>query len=468
MTVTLTRSIRGRTPPQGPGGLALALGLVLALLAVSGLLAWGLARLTAAEFPKAPPYLILVYLAAVLLPAMLLLVRAFPWLGNWYYLMPSLVFLLAFTVFPVALTVNFSFTNYSGQNSGNPDTSFKTPITLAADRQSVTFRQPPGDLSDLSQLFRCRAAGCAGEPIVLYDQAADTPVTASIAGVEGLTVRLTAPLPASFTPTDATRVNRIDHIGLGNFQRIFSRAGVELLPVFGWTVVFAFVTVFLNALAGLVLGILLYNRRLKFRNLYRTLLFLPWAIPTVISVQMWAALYNQQFGIVNKMLGLLGANPVPWLSDALWAKVAILLVNLWLGFPYMMTATISALATISDDLYEAASIDGATRWQQIRYVTLPLLQNAFTPILLSGFAFNFNNFGIIYLLTAGAPPVPGRTSTAGGTDILISWGYNTAFASAGGSNYSAASAIAVIVFFLTLAISVLNFRAAGVFKEARR
>lgn len=468
MTVPLARSLRGRTPPQGPGGLALALGLVLALLAVSGLLAWGLARLTADAFPKSPPYLILLYLAAVLVPAMLLLVRVFPWLANWYYLIPSLVFLLAFTVFPVALTVNFAFTNYSGQNSGNPDTSFKTPITLSSDRRTVTFTQAPSSSKSLPELFGCRVASCAGAPIVLYDAAADTPVTETIASVSGLAVTLTAPVPSNFTPTDATRVNRIEYIGLANFQRIFSRASVELLPVFGWTLVFAFVTVLLNTLAGLVLGILLYNKRLKFRNLYRTLLFLPWAIPTVISVQMWAALYNQQFGIVNKMLGLLGANPIPWLSDALWAKIAILLVNLWLGFPYMMTATISALATISDDLYEAASIDGASRWQQIRFVTLPLLQNAFTPILLSGFAFNFNNFGIIYLLTAGAPPVPGRTSTAGGTDILISWGYNTAFASSGGSNYSAASAIAVIVFFLTLAISVLNFRAAGVFKEARR
>ncbi len=464
----MTMTLRSSTPPQGPRGLAVALGLILLLLAGSALIAWGLARLTVAEFPKAPPYLILVYLAVVLIPAMLLLVRAFPWLANWYYLVPSIVFLLAFTVFPVVLTVNFAFTNYSGQNSGNPDTSYKTPIRLSADRRTATFTQQPGDARTLQDLFRCRTQTCAGETIVLFDEAADTPVSASIASVSGLSVTMTTPVATTFTPTDATRVNRIDYLGLANFQRIFSRAGVELLPVFGWTVVFAFATILLNAVAGLVLGILLFNKRLKFRNLYRTLLFLPWAIPTVISVQMWAALYNQQFGIVNKMLGLLGVNPLPWLSDALWAKVAILLVNLWLGFPYMMTATISALSTISEDLYEAASIDGATRWQQIQFITLPLLRSSFTPILLSGFAFNFNNFGIIYLLTAGAPPVPGRTSTAGGTDILISWGYNTAFASAGGANYSAASAIAVIVFFLTLAISLVNFRAAGIFKEARR
>jgi len=256
-------------------------------------------------------------------------------------------------------------------------------------------------------------------------------------------------------------------VGLANFQEIFAKASRALWPVFVWTVAFAFFTVILNALAGLILGILLYNKRLKGRNIYRTLLFLPWAIPAVISVQMWKALLDQNFGIVNKTLGLLGLFAVPWLNDPLWAKISILFVNLWLGFPYMMTATISALATINEDLYEAASIDGASRWQQSTNITLPLLRQSFTPILLSTFAFNFNNFGIIYLLTAGGPAQEGRESTAQSTDILLSWGYNTAFASSGGQNYALASAIALIIFFLTLAISLVNFKAAGVFDEAR-
>ena len=169
----------------------------------------------------------------------------------------------------------------------------------------------------------------------------------------------------------------------------------------------------------------------------------------------------------QETMGLLGIVAIPWLNDPLWAKISILFVNLWLGFPYMMTATMSALSTINDDLYEAASIDGASRWQQITGITLPLLQKSFTPILLSTFAFNFNNFGIIYLLTAGGPAQEGRESTAQSTDILLSWGYNTAFAASGGQNYALASAIALIIFFLTLAISLVNFKAAGVFDEAR-
>jgi arabinogalactan oligomer / maltooligosaccharide transport system permease protein len=268
--------------------------------------------------------------------------------------------------------------------------------------------------------------------------------------------------------TSVTRFNQIQYVGLGNFQEIFSKASVELWPIFGWTVIFALATIVINTIAGLFLGILMANKRLKFRNLYRTLLILPWAVPAVISIQMWVALFNQNFGIINRVLALLGSAPIPWLADPLWAKVAILLVNLWLGFPYMMTATISSLASISEDLYEAASIDGASRWQQIQAITLPLLRQAFTPILLSGFAFNFNNFGIIYLLTQGGPAVQGNSATGKSTDILISWGYNNAFGAAGGASYGFASAIAIIIAFLTIGISMVNFRVAGVFEEAKK
>lgn len=464
----MTTSLRGDTPPQGTRGLFIALGILLVLLVGSAFVAWGLSRLTSLVLPTAPAWLLLVYLALVLVPAMVFVSRTFRWMANWYYLLPAIVVLLAFTVFPIVLTVNFAFTNYSGQNSGFPDTAYKSPMTLSSDRTAITLQELPQDFSTTQQLFTCENTTCAGKPIALYDEEGATPVTLSIAAVDGNTIRLREPVPESFVPIEATRVNTINYVGLRNFQDIFGRASSELWPVFIWTVAFAFLTIIINALFGLLLGILLYNKRLKGRNFYRTLLFLPWAIPAIISIQMWRALLDQQFGIVNKGLGLLGSLPVPWLTDPDWAKVSILLVNLWLGFPYMMTATISALSTIPDDLYEAAQIDGASRLQQIQNITLPLLRNSFTPILLSGFAYNFNNFGIIYLLTRGGPAQEGRTSTAQATDILLSWGYNTAFTSAGGSNFAAASAIAVIIFILTVAISLVNFRAAGVFKEARR
>lgn len=405
MTVTASPRLpkpRSVTPPEGAGGVMLAV-LVLALMLGGAVLAgWLLSGLTARLVPGAPPYMILVYLVATLLLLMPVTARLVPWITNWYYLFPALVFLSAFTVLPIVLTVNYAFTNYSAVNSGNPDSGVRTAASLSADRRVVTLAETP-EASSLSDYLRCKSATCTGDTIVLFDEEASVPVRAAVANVSGRQVTLAAPVAGTLAVANATRINRYGHVGLANFREIFAKASRALWPVFLWTVIFAFSTVVINALAGLVLGILLYNKRLKGRNVYRTLLFLPWAIPAVISVQMWVALLNQQFGIVNKSLGLLGIAAVPWLNDPLWAKVSVLLVNLWLGFPYMMTATISALATINEDLYEAASIDGASRWQQIQNITLPLLRTSFTPILLSGFAFNFNNFGIIYLLTKGAP-----------------------------------------------------------------
>lgn len=468
MTATPSLSPRrSAVPPDGTAGVLLAVLVLSLMLGGAVLIGWLLSGVAANVTPTAPPYLILVFVLGALLLMMPVVARAVPWITNWYYLFPALVFLAAFTVLPIVLTVNYAFTNYNAQNSGNPDSAARTDATLSADRRVVSLKDF-GDATATPAFLRCKTTTCAGDTIVLFDEDASVPVRARVASFQAKTVTLAAPLPGDLKVAYATRINRYNHVGLQNFRDIFAKASRALWPVFWWTVTFAFATVVINAIAGLILGILLYNKRLKGRNIYRTLLFLPWAIPAVISVQMWVALFNQQFGIVNKTLGLLGLAAVPWLGDPLWAKISILLVNLWLGFPYMMTATISALATINDDLYEAASIDGASRWQQIVNITLPLLRTSFTPILLSGFAFNFNNFGIIYLLTKGGPAQEGREATAQSTDILLSWGYNTAFSSGGGQNYALASAIALIIFLLTLGISLVNFRAAGVFEEARK
>lgn len=456
--------LRSTVPPQGPIGIGVALGVLGCIIGLSCLAAWGVSMLT----PGAPAYFLLIYAAVALVPLMVIGIRVFPWVVHWYYLMPAIVFLGAFTLYPIALTIGFAFTNYSSVNSGAPDSASRMDIVkLDPTRTVIELGTLTDEAKDLKQAFACDEASCSGRRIAFYTEDAAQPEYATIERAENKSITLVSPLSENKF-VSVTPVNEIRAIGIENFRSIFAKASAQLWPVFGWTVVFALSTILINTFAGLVLGLLLANRRLKFRNIYRSLLFLPWAVPAVISVQMWAALFNQSSGSVNRLIGLLGAAPIPWLEDPLWAKMAILLVNLWLGFPYMMTATISSLASIPEDLYEAASIDGASRFQQITAITLPLLRDAFTPILLSGFAFNFNNFGIIYLLTAGKPPMEGGTSTAQSTDILISWGYNTAFTSAGGAQYGLASAIAVIIAVLTMAISVVNFRVAGVFKEAKR
>jgi arabinogalactan oligomer / maltooligosaccharide transport system permease protein len=467
LTVARPYQPPARPAPEGPRALMGTLGLLLTALVLSAALAWGVARLT----PNGPPYLLLVYFGLALVPLLFVLSRRFPVLGHWMYLTPALVFLLAFTVFPIVLTVNFAFTNYSSLNSGAPDSARRMPIlSLGNDRSLLTVERFAILQPSLAASLSCRVPSCAGETVALLDEAGGPALTRTVVSAEGKTLRLSQALPDGFRAQDLTRINAVGYLGLANFQEILRKAGVQLLPVLAWNLLFAFSTVLINLVAGLFLGLLLSNKAIKGRNVYRTLLILPWAVPTVISVQMWAALLNQNFGIVNRVLGLLGSYPVPWLSDPLWAKVAIVGINLWLGFPFMMTATLSALATISEDLYEAAEIDGASRTQQIRFITLPNLRTALTPVLLSGFAFNFNNFGIIYLLFTGvtAPPLDPPTATASSVSLLISWGYETAFGTSGGSQYGLASAVAVLIAVLTIGISAVNFRAAGVFKEVQR
>ena len=288
---------------------------------------------------------------------------------------------------------------------------------------------------------------------------------ARIQAVEGATLLLDRALP--FTPAYVARVNAFHFVGFKNFAFILSQANQALFPVFLWNLVFALATVVLNGLVGLVLGLVLNNRALKLRNLYRTLLIVSWALPGVITVQVWVALLNYNFGAINRLLGVLGIYPIPWLNDPDWAKVAVLLVNLWLGFPYMMTATLGALSTIPDELYEAAKVDGATPWQALFRITLPLLEKPMLPILLSAFAFNFNNFYLIYLLTGGGPAQEGRLATAQATDILISWAYKTAFSAEGQSAYGLGAAISLIIFAITVAISLVNFRVTGALREVR-
>lgn len=439
--------------PPGLKGFLLALALLLGLVLLAA--GVGLFGFFALEAYLAPPgWTILVLALLVLVPGAVALGRLFPWLTDWYYFLPALAFLLVFTLYPIGLTVYLAFTDYSGARNGFPDRSTETRVVGQEGARLVLE-------TDAKEALRCDP--CQGEPVEVY--AEGHRLRARILEVEGKTLLLdrTPPFPAEFV----AKVNAFRFVGLKNFAFILSQANQALLPVFAWNVVFAASTVLLNALLGLVLGLVLNNKALKLRNFYRTALIISWALPGVITVQVWVALLNYNFGAINRLLGVLGIYPIPWLNDPDWAKVAVLLVNLWLGFPYMMTATLGALSTIPDELYEAAKVDGATPWQALRHITLPLLEKPMLPILLSSFAFNFNNFYLIYLLTGGGPAQEGRLATAQATDILISWAYKTAFSAEGQSAYGLGAAISLIIFAITVLISLVNFRVTGVLREVR-
>jgi len=269
------------------------------------------------------------------------------------------------------------------------------------------------------------------------------------------------PVAGAFTSVDGVRLVPGFKVGIGfqNFLEIIQNPHIvgPFFRVFRWTFIFAALSVATTFMLGLGLSILLNDPHLKLRYFYRTLMIVPYAIPGFISILIWAGMLNVDFGIVNRILQDLIGVTIPWFRDPFWAKVGIILVNLWLGFPYMMIICLGALQSIPSELYEAARIDGAGSWQRFKMVTLPLLMISIAPLLVGSFAFNFNNFNVIFLLTGGGPPMPGAMTPAGTTDILISYTYNLAFGGVG-ARYGFAAAISLIIFLIIATISAINFR----------
>lgn len=260
------------------------------------------------------------------------------------------------------------------------------------------------------------------------------------------------------------------HIGFANYVRLLTHKAIAgpFMRVFVWTFVWALSSVVLTFGLGLMLALVLNNPNLHLRGLYRSLLIIPYAIPGFVSALVWRGLFNTEFGQVNRLLEALFSTSIPWLQHPLWAKIALLIVNLWLGFPYMMIVTMGALQSISPDLYEAAYSDGARPLQQFRYVTLPLLMTTVAPLLISSFAFNFNNFTLIHLLTGGRPPIAGAAAPAGATDILISFTYRLAFEGGRGADYGLAAAVSLLIFIIIGTITWFNFRFTRAMEEVDR
>lgn len=231
-----------------------------------------------------------------------------------------------------------------------------------------------------------------------------------------------------------------------------SRVRTPLIKVFIWTVIFASLTVLSTFAFGLLLALAL-NRKMRGRRIYRSILILPYAMPSIMSILIWGGMFDTEFGAINNLLN----TDIAWFSSANFARAAVLLVNLWLGFPYFYLICSGSLQAIPSELQEAAAIDGANPRQVFRSITLPLLLQILSPLLIASFAFNFNNFNLIYLLTGGGPRNTLDGEIAGATDILISYTYQIAF----GRNvldFGLASAISVLIFFLVASISFYGLR----------
>jgi len=257
-------------------------------------------------------------------------------------------------------------------------------------------------------------------------------------------------------------------VGWRNFRNLFTdrRYFDPFLRVFLWTVTFAFLSAAETFLLGLFLAVLLNDEKLKFRGLYRALLIVPYAMPSFVTCLIWRGFFSTELGIVNSALLVpLFGKAVPWFQDPFWAKVAVLIVNLWLGYPYMMLVCSGALQSIPRELYEAAMVDGAGGWKRFRTITFPLLLTQVAPLLISCFALNFNNLNVIYLVTRGRPPISGSLTPTGATDILISYTYRMAFETGSGSNYGLAAAVSLLIFLLVSLLTVFNIKSSRLFRE---
>ncbi|THE12409.1 sugar ABC transporter permease [Bacillus timonensis] len=257
--------------------------------------------------------------------------------------------------------------------------------------------------------------------------------------------------------------NLADWVGLDTFAKIFTvdiwRA--TFFDVLAWTVIWTLVASTLQVALGIFLAILVNQKEIRFKKFFRTILVLPWAVPGFVTILIFAGLFNDSFGAINNdILAFFGIDPIPWLTDAGWTKVALIVMQGWLGFPYIFIVTTGVLQSIPEDLYEAATIDGASIFAKFKNITMPMILLAMAPIIITQFTFNFNNFNIIYLFNGGGPAVPG--STAGGTDILVSWIYKLTMQS---SQYSLAAALTILLSVFVIAIALWQFRRTNSFKE---
>lgn len=255
----------------------------------------------------------------------------------------------------------------------------------------------------------------------------------------------------------------VDWVGFGTFSDLVQLKSWSqtFMGVLGWTVVWAVLATVTTYFGGVLVALLIEQRGIRFKKLWRTIFILPYAIPQIISLLLMRNLFNGQFGPINTYMRAFGLEGLPWLTDPFWAKVTVIVVNMWIGIPVSMVLILGVLTAIPRDLYEAAEVDGASSFQKFRIITMPFILFATTPVLIMQFAGNFNNFNVIYLLTNGNP-LRGDYQYAGSTDLLVTWLYKLTLDN---NKFNMASAVGIIIFLIIASFSIWNFRRSKSFKE---
>jgi arabinogalactan oligomer/maltooligosaccharide transport system permease protein len=266
----------------------------------------------------------------------------------------------------------------------------------------------------------------------------------------------------SFTNYSLFHFLQFELVGLQNYTQIFT-GGSAFFPVLGWTVAWMVLCTVLNVGVGMVLAMMLNNSRLRERNVYRTLLIIPWSMPFILTSQVWAGIYNTQ-GPLNLILGWFGVERINWLNTIGPARAALIIVNLWLSYPFFMTVCLAALQAIPAELYEVADLDGANGRQRFRAITWPFMLAAITPLIITQLAFQFGNAGVIILITNGLPlAFPG--ANYGATDTLATYAYKLIFTL---RLYGLNAAYSIIIFLILATLTIFNAVVTKSFKEAER
>jgi len=436
----------------------------------------------------------------------------------WRYLYPGVVAMVVFIAFPLLYTVQIGFTNYSSNNLlteerarayllEQAEVAMERALPYSAHRNAAGQVRLVFTAADGTRLAAPLPADATTAPLPLQPLTGEpgTPLAlrelialretlrplkvalpdATVLAYAGL--REFAPFTPQWAPLDGGALREVAtgavyapdrdsgfftaadgsrlqpgfqvNVGWGNYQRLFGDPDMRgpFGSIFVWTVAFAGLTVLFSAAIGGTLAVVLNWEALKYRTLYRTLLFLPYAVPGFISILVFKGLFNQNFGEINAILDhLFGIKPA-WFADPVLARTMILVVNTWLGYPYFLVLCTGLIKAIPSDLYEASAIAGASPWVNFRRITLPLIARPLTPLLISAFAFNFNNFVLISLLTDGRPDYLNTKLPAGTTDILVSYTYRIAFTDAG-ANFGLAAAISTVIFALVAVLSLLNLK----------
>ncbi len=250
--------------------------------------------------------------------------------------------------------------------------------------------------------------------------------------------------------------NLFTWVGLENFKALFSFGtngfGSTFITVLVWTLIWAFFATFLDYFLGMAVAILINKKGIRFKKLWRTILVMTIAVPQFVSLLYITKMFAAD-GLVNGFLMKMGwiDTAIPFWTNPTLAKVMIIVVNIWVGIPYMMLISTGLLMNIPAELYESARIDGANSFQMFRKITLPYMLFVTGPFLLTQFTGNLNNFNVIYLLTQGKPQSTALTGNAGRTDLLVTWLYKM---TVNDTNYKMAAVIGIMVFIVTAVISL--------------